>query len=157
MERNDITDRPFRIKLWEHSPSTEVICSFGSYMHNGTLALELMCKPKDPMMREIFGGGHQFFERYGTVTVNLDISHILPLNVQFVDENNMPGIGRWLQENNIAKPTGVGIKSGYVTYQAYAFNVPKQSLAEVESRRRQLNTLPPRADDMRQAARPKIK
>ena len=76
---------------------------------------------------------------------------------QFVDENNMPGIGRWLQENNIAKPTGVGIKSGYVTYQAYAFNVPKQSLTEVESRRRQLNTLPPRADDMRQAARPKIK
>ena len=109
------------------------------------------------MMGEIFGGGQQFFERYGTVTVNLDISHILPLNVQFVDENNMPGIGRWLQENNIANPTGLGIKSGYVTYQAYAFNVPKQSLTEVESRRRQLNTLPPRADDMRQAARPKIK
>ena len=73
MERNDITDQPFRIKLWEHSPSTEVICSFGSYMHNGTLALELMCKPEEPMMGEIFGGGQQFFERYGTVTVNLDI------------------------------------------------------------------------------------
>lgn len=86
MERNDITDRPFRIKLWEHSPSTEVICSFGSYMHNGTLALELMSKPEDPMMEEIFGGGQQFFERYGTVTVNLDISHILPPKMVIDDE-----------------------------------------------------------------------
>jgi hypothetical protein len=86
--------------------------------------------------------------------LHVNVEHV---HIEFVDENNMPGIGRWLQENNIAKPTGVGIKSGYVTYQAYAFNVPKQSLTEVESRRRQLNTLPPRADDMRQAARPKIK
>lgn len=157
MKREDITDRPFRIKLWEHAPSTDVVCRFGSYMHNGTLALELMCKPDDPMMGEFFADGHEYFMRYGTVTVNLDISNILPLNVQFVDENNMPGIGRWLLQNNIAKPTGFEAKSGYVTYPAYYFNVPKQSLTEVESRRRQLNTLPPQADTIKQSVKIKPK
>lgn len=155
MERDEITGRTFSIKLWEHAPSTDVVCRFGSYLHNGTLALELMCRPDDPMMGEIFAGGNEYFMTYGTVTVNLDFSSKLPLNIQFVDENNMPGIGRWLEQNNIAKPAGIHVRSGYVTYPAYAFNVPKQSLAEVQSRRRQLNTLPPQADEAKRSARQK--
>lgn len=86
--------------------------------------------------------GQLFCMPFGVVTVNLDASSILPLNVQFVDENNMPGIGRWLENNGIAKATGACAKSGYVTYRAFEFNVPKESLQEVESRRRHLGTLP---------------
>lgn len=142
MEHDDLRCKTFNIKLWEHCDATEVKCRFSSYRHNGTIALELLCKPEVPIMNDFFQSEEDFCMPYGVATVNLDTSGILPLNVQFIDENNMPGLGTWLQKNNIASPTDIYMRSGYVIYQAYAFNAPRESIDEVKARRMELGTLP---------------
>ena len=150
METDDQRCKTFKIKLWEHCEAAEVKCRFASYRHNGTLAMELLCRPDFPIPNDGFNIRDEFCMPYGVATVNLDTSGILPINVQFIDENNMPGLGRWLQQNKIAEPTRIHVRSGYVTYQAYAFNAPRESLSEVESRRRELGTLPSQSNNQRQ-------
>ena len=117
------------------------MCSVASYTNNGTLAIQLFNKPEMPE------GFHlpedprkQFCEPFGIVTVNLFESTLLPYNVQFVDENNLPGIGAWLRQNNIAQPTGMHAASGYCLYEAYRFNLNEKDLKEVISRRIELGT-----------------
>ena len=141
MENTDVLDRQYSITLWEGLPPTEVMCSVASYTNNGTLAIQLFNKPEMP------GGFHlpedprkQFCEPFGVVTVNLFESTLLPYNVQFVDENNLPGIGAWLRQNNIAQPTGMHAASGYCLYEAYRFNLNEKDLKEVISRRIELGT-----------------
>lgn len=60
---------------------------------------------------------------YATVTVNLPESTFFERNIQFVDENNMPGIGKWLEDNGIATNTGYAAQSGFCTYPLYEFNI----------------------------------
>jgi len=141
MENTDVLDRQYSITLWEGLPPTEVMCSVASYTNNGTLAIQLFNKPEMPE------GFHlpedprkQFCEPFGVVTVNLFESTLLPYNVQFVDENNLPGIGAWLRQNNIAQPTGMHTASGYCLYEAYRFNLNEKDLKEVISRRIELGT-----------------
>lgn len=141
MENTDVLDRQYSITLWEGLPPTEVMCSVASYTNNGTLAIQLFNKPEMPE------GFHlpedprkQFCEPFGVVTVNLFESGMLPYNVQFVDENNLPGIGVWLRQNNIAQPTGMHAASGYCLYEAYRFNLNEKELKEVISRRIELGT-----------------
>ena len=141
MENIDVLDRQYSITLWEGLPPTEVMCSVASYTNNGTLAIQLFNKPEMPE------GFHlpedprkQFCEPFGVVTVNLFESTLLPYNVQFVDENNLPGIGAWLRQNNIAQPTGMHAASGYCLYEAYRFNLNEKDLKEVISRRIELGT-----------------
>ena len=141
MENTDVLDRQYSITLWEGLPPTEVMCSVASYTNNGTLAIQLFNKPEMPE------GFHlpedprkQFCEPLGVVTVNLFESTLLPYNVQFVDENNLPGIGAWLRQNNIAQPTGMHAASGYCLYEAYRFNLNEKDLKEVISRRIELGT-----------------
>ena len=141
MENTDVLDRQYSITLWEGLPPTEVMCSVASYTNNGTLAIQLFNKPEMPE------GFHlpedpqkQFCEPFGIVTVNLFESTLLPYNVQFVDENNLPGIGAWLRQNNIAQPTGMHAASGYCLYEAYRFNLNEKDLKEVISRRIELGT-----------------
>lgn len=141
MENTDVLDRQYSITLWEGLPPTEVMCSVASYTNNGTLAIQLFNKPEMPE------GFHlpedprkQFCEPFGVVTVNLFESTLLPYNVQFVDENNLPGIGAWLRQNNIAQPTGMHAASGYCLYEAYRFNLNEKDLKEVISRRIELST-----------------
>lgn len=59
-------------------------------------------------------------EPYGAVTVNL-CSPFQSHNTGFVDENNMPGIGKWLEDNNLALPMNIIEPSGYCRYQLYMF------------------------------------
>ena len=40
----------------------------------------------------------------------------------FVDVNNWPEIEEFILKNKIGEPTGVKVKSGYVTYPEYRFN-----------------------------------
>ena len=141
MENTDELERQYSITLWEGLPPTEVMCSVASYTNNGTLAIQLFNKPEMPE------GFHlpedprkQFCEPFGVVTVNLFESTLLPYNVQFVDENNLPGIGAWLRQNNIAQPTGMHAASGYCLYEAYRFNLNEKDLKEVISRRIELGT-----------------
>ena len=73
------------------------------YRNNGTLAV-LMYKEDG--------------ELYGDVTVNLN--HPLQSeSLAFVDENNLPGIGKWLKKNKLGIPMGVEARSGFCTYPLY--------------------------------------
>lgn len=117
----------------------EVKLEYASYNCNGTLALQLFCKP-DAEEAEFYAKDKEFMKNpyqvpYGVATVNLPESELLKANVQFVDENNLPGIGTWLAENGIAKPLDMAARSGYCTYRAYEFNVPEKELARIISAR----------------------
>ncbi len=39
----------------------------------------------------------------------------------FVDENNLQGIGQWLEDNDLATYTGIDMPSGYCMYPLYEF------------------------------------
>ena len=73
------------------------------YRNNGTLAV-LMYKEED--------------ELYGCVTVNLN--HPLQSDsMAFLDENNLPGIGKWITQNKLGIDMGVNACSGFCTYPLY--------------------------------------
>lgn len=116
----------------------EVKLEYASYNCNGTLALQLFCK-LDPDEMSLYGDNAKnmdpYQSPYGIATVNLPASEGLPMNVQFVDENNLPGIGKWLQEKGIAEPLGVYAQSGYCRYEAYKFNVPLKELEKIQRQR----------------------
>lgn len=144
MENTEVLDRQYSIRLFDSMPPMEVMCSLASYTNNGTLALQLFNKPDIPEAYFPSGDPKKLFcEPFGVVTVNLFESALLPYNIQFVDENNMPGIGAWLRQNGIAQPTGYHAASGYCLYEAYRFNIPEKDLKEVIDRRQQLGTQPP--------------
>jgi hypothetical protein len=131
------------------------MCSLASYTNNGTLALQLFNKTDVPKGYLPSGDPKKLFcEPFGVVTVNLFESGLLPYNVQFVDENNLPGIGAWLRQNGIAQPTGYHAASGYCLYEAYRFNFNEKDLKEVMDRRQQLGTQPA---EQRQAQEKKMK
>ena len=55
---------------------------------------------------------------YGTVTINLN--HPLQSDtLAFLDENNLPGIGKWLKSKNLGISMGVNARSGFCTYPLY--------------------------------------
>ena len=143
MENNEVLNWQYSIRLFDSMPPMEVMCSLASYTNNGTLALQLFNKPDIPAgFRLPDDPKKQFCEPFGVVTVNLFESKLLPYNVQFVDENNLPGIGDWLKQNGIAQPTGMHAASEYCLYEAYRFNIPQKDLKEIIDRRQQLGTQP---------------
>jgi len=118
----------------------EVKLEYASYNCNGTLALQLFGKlaPDEMSMYGDTKNMDPYQSPYGIATVNLPESEALPINVQFVDENNLPGIGKWLQEKGIAKPLGLTAHSGYCCYQAYEFKVPENELKKIQSAREEI-------------------
>lgn len=76
------------------------------YRNNGTLAVQ------------VFRNG----EPSEVITVNLN-SPMQSDVLAFVDENNNPGIGKWLKRNHIAVPMGCSERSGFCTYPLYAFTI----------------------------------
>ncbi len=57
-------------------------------------------------------------EPYGNVTINLN--HPLQSDrMAFLDENNMPGIGKWIEKNGLGSFTGVKACSGFCVYPLY--------------------------------------
>lgn len=82
-----------------------------TYANNGRLAVCIVDKDKCTV---------------GLVTVNLSTPLSAPHNnLAFVDENNLPGIGLFLLQNNIAKPTGNFACSGFCIYPEYEFDLRK--------------------------------
>ena len=79
-----------------------------TYANNGTLAIEMLCEDDN--------------EFYDVITVNLD-SFLQSEELAFVDDNNLPGIGQWLESNGIAAPTGFCQASGFCKYQLYEFYI----------------------------------
>lgn len=52
------------------------------------------------------------------ITVNLS-SPFESDTMAFLDENNHPGIGQWMCDNQLAIPMGVTIRSGFCQYWLY--------------------------------------
>ena len=116
-----------------------------TYNNNGTLAVCMESHTRSlEEIEEMTRMGMSWeaadeMEEYGVVTVNLDSSDRLPLNVQFVDENNLPGIGDWLEKNGIAHPTGMMSRSGWCLYPAYEFNLTLHKINEILERRMKID------------------
>jgi len=72
-------------------------------VNNGTLAV-LMFKEDD--------------ELYGCVTVNQN-HPFQSDSMAFLDENNLPGIGKWLTKKKLGIYMGVNAGSGFCTYPLY--------------------------------------
>ena len=125
----DIVKAVYRHNIYGNE--TEVKLSFNTYRNNGTMAVQLFCRPEVFWEDLPVGSEVPFCERYATVTVNLPESESLAANEQFVDSNNLPQIGRWLADNGIAVPTEHLDRSGYCTYQAFAFRVPENIISLV--------------------------
>ena len=57
-------------------------------------------------------------ELYAVATVNL--CHPLQSeSMAFLDENNLPGIGKWIEDNHLGMRMGVFAASGFCSYPLY--------------------------------------
>jgi len=74
------------------------------YRNNGTLAVSM--NDKDG-------------ELYGVLTVNLN-HPMQSESMAFLDENNMPGIGKWIERHKLGVFTGVKASSGFCVYPLYS-------------------------------------
>ena len=101
-------------------------CELKTYHYGGTLAVQMFrTTPLQDAGMGLKSGGEDR-ELFANLTVNLERSSELPLDVQFIDENNLPGIGDWLQENSMAEPYGVYATSGFFTYPSYRFKLSEE-------------------------------
>ena len=96
-------------------PTTPVTVKFTKYTSNNTLAVQLICA-KAP------------WSVFATITVNLQGN---PYGMEtrqdesrfaYVDTNNCPWVEEFLEENHIAKRTGIFAPSGFCTYPLYEFH-----------------------------------
>ncbi len=84
---------------------TRVYLEKSEYLNNGTLAV-LMFKEDG--------------ELFSNVTVNLN--HPLQSDdMAFLDENNLPGIGKWLEKNGLGIYMGVSSRSRYSSFPLFLF------------------------------------
>ena len=74
-----------------------------TYANNGTLAI-CMYTPDGELV--------------DVVTTNLG-NRLQSLSVAFLDVNNHPNIGKWMEENELAAPMFLSIRSGFVSYPLY--------------------------------------
>ncbi|MBQ5943387.1 MAG: DUF4313 domain-containing protein [Bacteroidales bacterium] len=81
---------------------TAVSIEKGEY-YNGTVAL---------MLNDSEGG------LYAVATVNLN-NPLQSESMAFLDENNLPGIGRWIELNHLGVKMGVVASSGFCRYPLY--------------------------------------
>ena len=81
----------------------QVTLERSAYQNNGTLAL---------IMNELNGEG------YAVVTVNLN-HPMQSYDMAFLDENNYPGIGKWIEENRLGMQMGLVAVSGFCRYPLY--------------------------------------
>lgn len=119
----ELLENSFEITM--HGFRNDVKLDFETYQENGTLALQLLCRPDGEEMPGGLdeGPGNPFCVPYAVATVNLPESSMLPEDEQFVNENCQEGMGAWLQRSGIAKPSGMIAFSGYCAYQSYRFNI----------------------------------
>lgn len=88
----------------------EVDVKKDSYVDNKSLAVYLETKKK---------------ELYAVLTVNIHDSDFCDKDCQFVDVNNCPWAPKFLQDNDLAHPTGRFGDSGFCVYPEYKFNLEK--------------------------------
>lgn len=72
-------------------------------------------------------------EPFANVTVNLPYAYIDGDDDAYVDENNLPGITKWLEENDLIRPTNSPFSvscRGFCTYTRWRFDLSKIPLTE---------------------------
>ena len=75
-----------------------------TYRNNGTLAVVME---------------HEDGET-DVITKNLN-SPFQSDSLAFTDENNIPGIGKWIEKNGLGLPMGIQEQSGFCEYPLYTF------------------------------------
>lgn len=94
------------MKYYDYN-GTKVRLQKEKYRNNGTLAL---------CMEEKNG------DLYSVPTVNLCHPFQSDTDV-FLDENNMPGIGKWMEDNGLAVPLNYSSRSGFCEYPLYTVRI----------------------------------
>lgn len=90
------------MKMYDYK-GTKVSLEKTEYRNNGTVALILNKEDRD---------------LYAVAAVNLN--HPLQSDsLAFLDENNLPGIGRWIEENGLGANIGYLASSGFCRYPLY--------------------------------------
>ena len=140
----DITQREYQFSNDYISEPINVTLIPHLYRYNGTLALMMVKTEKDSFLdnlKYVIKEGHtnKYRDFQQAITANLEDSNLLPMNIQFVDEHSLPGIGAWLEKNGIAKPTWVTAQKAGLTYTAYAFNLTEKMMKRVQERRMEIN------------------
>ena len=75
------------------------------YRSNGTLAIAMYTKDGD---------------LYDVVTTNL-MNPMQSDSMAFLDSNNHPGIGKWMEKRGLAIPMYYTARSGFCSYDLYTF------------------------------------
>ena len=81
------------------------------YTDNNNTAIILICDE-----------GEYKGETYSTLSVNI---RPLPENRIAVDTNNCPNAEKFIKENNLGKPVGITLKSGFCAYPIYEIDLDK--------------------------------
>ena len=110
-----MTHKIFQCRSGETGPATPVTVRYTRYSSNDTLAVQLI-KAEKP------------WSVHATITVNLDGNPFGMDSRQdgrfaYVDTNNCPWAERFLEENKIARRTGIFAPSGYCVYPLYEINL----------------------------------
>ena len=77
------------------------------HYQNGDLAIQMVMPDNEP---------------YGVITTALPGIQPLDKNCVFLDENNFPGIGEWLESIGVGTATCRAAQSGFCVYPEYRIN-----------------------------------
>ena len=111
------TPKIYHCRTSKTGPTTQVTLRLSRYSSNNTLAVQLV-EARAP------------WPVFATITVNLQgnpygMDSRQDDHFAYVDTNNCPWVIDFLEENNIAVPTGIYAPSGYCIYPLYEFKGSK--------------------------------
>lgn len=104
----------YHVRFSKTGRTYPVTLRFTRYTNNQTLAVQL-----------VQASGHVLGVTLATITVNLSGPTQNDTHA-FLDTNNCPWVEEFLRDNDIAKPVGVNMRSGFCTYPLYEFNLDSQ-------------------------------
>ena len=87
----------------------KVYLETNAYANNGTLAVSMLTPEGDLV---------------DVITTNLG-HRLQSLSMAFLDVNNHPDIGEWMEKNGLAAPMYLSMKSGFVSYPLYTIFTSK--------------------------------
>lgn len=87
----------------------QVYLETNAYANNGTLAICMLTTDGDLV---------------DVITTNLG-HRLQSFSMAFLDVNNHPDIGKWMEENGLAAPMFLSVKSGFVSYPLYTIFTSK--------------------------------
>ena len=103
MIEQNIEKKVYLIDLYKTGKPVEVMVGLSTYSQTGALAVQLFCSKDGILSTEWEGDLKELFtEPYAVITKNTLGFETLPFFKQYVDEEKLPGIGAWLQDNEIA-------------------------------------------------------